>query len=737
MVARIASEKTLEKVDRFLDKHIKLDENVLKTLNIIDRAAARGKFLFSGIEGLRQRVKGNADHLSQCLSALTSVSVSYICDKLEKIHADCRNGVRARTVITAAVLDGERVNVDEVLEQVQKDLVDEDVHPEGIDLQFDVIRQWAKDVADSGGLSENEDEDTARWKDFERSGFAATGNMPTPVRKEKGISSPATDPEEDLYASSVAPRDTHLQPLPERGRSRLLQAPSERTLSRPSSMGSHRSQDSDWRPFPELSDDAQRYIHETLSKALSMELFSDLVEIETASTYFKRAFSQQDAYNRGYLTRNEATIIGKHAVQEAGIDISDREIKGIIDGYDDGNAKIDREEFLGIMHELRFLIHDELKQKWRRLFDDTNARAEQRAATQRLVSHDEGEFLHWGFLRESYVPDASYMDIVENKPLDSRPPVLPPWSFTVMAYEAANCVSVVDVAENEWWNKVLPDQHLRDQFHRTFTHIREIALRFALFENKNDRSQLSDLDEMVSVVRLLSQTEGTRNIAEHPMEALCQARGKAHALLREIVGFAFVLQADDGFGADSGLRRLGRPSTASLPNDLKRWKENHMESWAKLIGNKADEEWPVIETAALASRQWYEMRGSVASPLGNPKAKLHVKSKLRSEPDLQSLASTSHSSVPQNRLAESAMYVAAAHCRTIRTVEQADVEELRASPRSCRMGGFEVEDREVEKGRFSFPSRRKPPKALTYRSLLTYRSAQMCRDHHGGSARNR
>jgi len=133
--ARKSCEGILSEVEELLAKYPSLGSPNKK---LIDRF----KFIARDIDGLKERLDRCGDELQKCLTSLMSVSMVNIEDKLDILMAEYRAGKHEKSVISLALVEGQKLDEKEAMDQVEADLLDKDVHPDAIDMHQPYVKQW-------------------------------------------------------------------------------------------------------------------------------------------------------------------------------------------------------------------------------------------------------------------------------------------------------------------------------------------------------------------------------------------------------------------------------------------------------------------------------------------------------------------------------------------------------------------------------------------------------------------
>lgn len=724
VVARLTCEETLKEVDAFLDKcqcpspGFKLDKYFLRRI----------KFIAKDTDGLKVRLKSSGDLLHACLTSLTSLSVIDVQDKLEVILMEIKQGKHEKSVLSMTLVDCQDMGkneVEEALEQLEDDLIDKDIHPDAIDLHRKAIKQWLLDTI----MEEAETKVESKSPEILDAAVEHIRHDPAAGRNVEDLEKAgyvlSDDPsEEDLYESSVVPqRARNISAFLDqdtRGRLSNLPPPSEApsSRSRRSTLGSHASQDSLWHPSAEAD---PAYVSRMLAMPFQVPALRHTFDVDKANFYFKRAFRQQDHREQGYLTRHEVVTLCRDVTidTDGNKSLSENSVLGLIHmGDQNQDGQVDIDEFVVIMHNVLesflFIRDEKVQSSLEEVVVQADAAAKDRQATNILAC------LPWGFARDKGPP---FLDIIEDVEVDRAPPLLPLYSFTLMAREIASFgVGVLSVAD-ERWRRALPDAETRQSFRNALFSVRDVSIRFTMFFDKRSEESLSDLDEMIAVISVVQTVQ--RPLGEK-MNELQNVRKQCAELAANIRGFVWRLQhpkPTDDINSQSSW-----PATTTLSTDLKNWELAHMETWAWVIGEKSREaNWEHIREVVDGCRKWYEQQSppTAASSRQIP----HSSSSPSGSAQVQSTSSSSPGSSRHiytqsvNTLYNQAVLIAKDFCYALRQSDADELNRLHQVRRNCVLEDLRISLGQKKKLNFS------KGKDAIFRTLIgvtkTYMSSQL------------
>jgi hypothetical protein len=698
VTARLACESALKDVDALLDKYPTLGGKANRS--IIERLG----FISNDIDGLKSRLESSGNNLQKCLTSLTSVSVLQLQHTMNELLAEYKSGKRdeKKSVLAAAVKKNQRPDDDEAMEQMEKDLLDEKIHPDCIDMHKAAIRakvtEWLSETVSESSFTEK---GTLYYTAVEylQAGPSTQRSMPIDHYSDQRqsttgiVSRQAAD--QDLYSVSPPRRgawsgstpgttnsNSGTTTLPNRfqrnetGAYDRLAPASEAPSSRRSSSASHTSHASNWHPNREPDPD---YVSKMLAKPLSVDPIKDSMDIEKANLWFKRAFHGQDYRDKGYLTRNEVNKMCQEALSNVDVVPDAQYLMDLISlGDEDHDGRIVQDEFLVIIHNVWEHISDLASQQMLARFESDIKSAI--AAAEARRDADVVGSLPWGFARERVPP---FYDEIEEAPVDFQPSLLPLHSFTLMAKEiASRSVRVIDDA-NEYWTKAL-SQDLQKKFNETLDKVRDMAIKFTKFYDTNSEAALSDLDEMLAALTVIQETRPQYRELSQILQQLRSVQRRSFHLARHICGFVWRLEHPDADAVHEP-NRPSWPSTRTLTADLGKWRNARMETWAWLISDepsRISEEltsgWDAIDDTIFRCRQWYAQSNDVMyKPVSSSS---------------MSMASSHYSLIPtQNTLNSQAVEIVRMTAATLRQHDTDERGKLREKSRTCTLSRLRIE----------------------------------------------
>lgn len=139
-IAYDACEGALHEVEAYLDKHSGIRKSSqLRWISVM-------KFAATDIEGLKKSLDSSGKLLERSLAALTVLSLHKLFIAIDEVKADYQHNRHARSVLSLAIVGHKEVDEQEAMAQVEKDLMDKNVHPDAIDFHHAEIRKWVLNI---------------------------------------------------------------------------------------------------------------------------------------------------------------------------------------------------------------------------------------------------------------------------------------------------------------------------------------------------------------------------------------------------------------------------------------------------------------------------------------------------------------------------------------------------------------------------------------------------------------
>lgn len=589
-------EDTLKDVDELLTKCESLGT---KSKRFIDRM----RFTTADIARLESRLASSGVYLQQCHLSLVLLSSRRVEEKLLKIESDYKQDKRAKSVLSAALVDGQDVDQEQLMDQAESDLMSEDVHPDAITLYRQGIKSWI--------LAASNEADTGETRQRPRISRASTSLVQRTQRHNshqvsKNSSSSQTQTEQTGARDSdetlgLAMAPFQLPPLDADGAlSGLASIANSEAPSREASIKSHASKDSDWHPS---SSEDPCFVTAMILKPFSVDPLKEEMPLARKIFYFTRAFNQIDYSEHGVRSRPDVISACQEVMKAMTSDISPYHCDRFIYESDKNHDyMINKEEFLGSMIEASKAAHAILRDKaLGRIRTDVQS-ANAAAVDRQLDSTGNGRrcirsSLPWGF-RYTETDDERVYDCVDQLWPDHQPQPLPLYSFTSLAQEVGTRGTGILNSSSSRWSAVLPKDRLRE-FNSTFDRVKSIAVRFDLLYRPGYTDGLSDLDEMLAVLNIIQSALPSKEIKEH-LISLRQLQTKCESIGHLMRGFTFRLEA-----LENEIPR--RPSPQTLKDDLTAWRQAHMDGWACFIADSRDFRalWTEIVEGITECRKWY------------------------------------------------------------------------------------------------------------------------------------
>jgi hypothetical protein len=495
---------------------------------------------------------------------------------LDTILKEYRRGARQPSILSQAILDNRRIDKDELLVQVNRDLEDKDVHPDSINFNQSFIDSWLSEVVSEGGLDEiSPDNQTSE------DAPGTTPLIPDSTTEEETLNSSAPG-----YTDERAYQNLH----PDTGNGLMSIADNVTVAapqSRPNSVSSHRSKAADWHPYDRPDPD---YVQSMLATLFDSDPFVPYDE-DRFNRRVSRAFYQQDWSEKGYLTRPDVMQVCVEVLKRSGPakehnEAFIRTLQSLVADMDiNRDGQFDLGEFNTLFRELLTMSNDEKKREIIQKLD-VSARSARNAAlgAQRKQGRDTKFIMPWKWSRIQVQSSTEYLDEINNSRSDNPPDMrLTQSSYSNMALEADICVAKIDDFEQKWLG-IVP-KSLQQPLIQSLRIVRNAALSFTVFENQRDRFQISDLDSTVISYQILSkymcESILDRMVAlKDKLEAIEIERPLASKLLRHIQGFSYCLE------------EISKSNIRSIPQDFPqfqaRWVKDRLEWCCTQIGKEAE-----------------------------------------------------------------------------------------------------------------------------------------------------
>lgn len=596
-VAKRMCEDTPQDVEKLLAK---CDSLGTKSKRFIDRM----RFTTADIERLEARLASSGSYLQTCNVSLILLSSRRVEAKLSKIEAEYRDDTRPKSVLSAAIIEGTRVDEEVMMAQAEEDLMGEDVHPDAIDLYREGIRRWILAIIDEEDAEEPRDRPSIVTEPTALSLRTRKPEDRPEQLDEALLQIGTTDGDKAVIpdSSQAASKSAEALPLEESDNWYGLRSlGNSEAPSREVSIKSHASKDSRWHPSNE--EDAS-FVASMISKPFKVDPIKRDMPRERILFYFNRAFSQLDYLEQGGRSRPDVISACQDAMRATNSSLSAYHCdKFIYEGDTNNDATIDRGEFLGSMNRALSAAYATLREGIIRQISseiqqaDASARERQSrrvgATTNRVPLP-----LPWGFqyLDSSQV---DLYDIVQGCSTNvNAPQPLPLGSFTLLAQEVYTRGNRILNSSSVHWLAALPRDRRLD-FNSTFDRVRSVAIRFDLLYRDGNEAALSDLDEMLAVLNIVQSAEPSEAIKEN-LISLRNLRVRCESIGQLIRGFTWRLERMES-------EDPRRPSPQTLKDDLAGWEGAHMNSWSWLIAESANlnASWEWVVTQVQESRQWY------------------------------------------------------------------------------------------------------------------------------------
>jgi hypothetical protein len=345
----------------------------------------------------------------------------------------------------------ETKNMDtELIQQIHADLEDKDIHPMSISLNDNFIHEWLQRTLVDGGFEESSDtfEETIR-PEFER--ISDIVHPPNPSKGPQDVVLPDGYIDDDLttHAQEPDPEEILTTPPDDVDGARTLGIDDvSRPPSRTESTSSHRSKPEDWRPYDTPN---AAWVRDMLLPLFDRDPFVDVAETNP-DLRIKRAFHQQDYDRKGSIADHKVLRLCEDLMKTLGLSERVNELRNTVYAVDsDGNGQFDAAEYMTLMKLLIKTVMDVKKEMLLTTLIECGIKAGDASRKKRRSGklYEHPKLLLWGWSPTPKGSSGLFQDTIADK-FETEAPLLPGFSFTMMAEEARIAVEKIDDFEEQW-----------------------------------------------------------------------------------------------------------------------------------------------------------------------------------------------------------------------------------------------------------------------------------------------
>lgn len=467
-------------------------------------------------------------------------SVHNIRKELKDILHEYKSGTREPTVVSQAFISNKQLETkikhDELTQQIQSDLEDREIHPESISLNKSFIQQWLESTLTDGYLEESKDmiEDNIQ-PHGERASDEADSDRLSIVNNAMSLPE-SNNVNHSISHTQRSTTDLILTPTHTDGLGTLNLDDASRPPSRGESIGSHGSKPDDWRPYDMPNPEWVRLM---LLPLFNRDPF--MVSTKAGSDLrIKRAFHQQDYDRRGVIADHKVLRLCEDLLKPFWLPDRLKDLRTTVYSADiDGDGQFNETEYMSLMETLITNTVDLRKEMLLTTLTDYGHKAEENNQESRLTKPD--SLLPWGWCRDPHDSKYPFQDTITESFWNEIPEYRVP-RFTTMAEDARFAVEKIDVFEERWIGIVPREPKCRRDFKVPLDAVRDIAYKFKIFQNQENRQARSDLDTMMDLNQILLASGVSRDNLPFDTLQLEAILSYANPILRLIQGFALILE---------------------------------------------------------------------------------------------------------------------------------------------------------------------------------------------------
>lgn len=379
------------------------------------------------------------------------------------------------------------------------------------------------------------------------------------------------------------------------------------SVERCPSAGSHRSKDSNWRPFNEPNPD---YVQNLLSKVLKLE-YSGNDDPNVMLVPIKRVYHQADWTDRGYLYRTEVEHHCRSATSQTDFSCDDQELIEIVRSEDKNrDGKIDCSEFVEIIHRLVDVATKDKEEKFQQLVKESNLQGSGVSQyEQKLLwsTRPDPAILPWGWKRD-YTPSEGIRYTSPLGAVQRRDPEIPVRWFTSIAFNAARvCIPRISQAQEKWGRHTAKmSKDLSNEYQEALELVLLAASNFVILESSNGPTKFSDLDNMVAMAELIV-LDDSPEFDGCPVAILRDLQLECYSMLTAIQGFVFELKHSESIRGSMSWEMhehaIKQDDCSDSPPSIREWRRLQMPARATKI-NSDSGRWDSIQETIHNCRAW-------------------------------------------------------------------------------------------------------------------------------------
>jgi hypothetical protein len=524
----------------------------------------------------------------------TASAEANILEKLNIIYQEFQDGKRAVPAFSRVTVQDLDRDDEETWKAITTDLEDVGVDTKSISANHNLIRHWIDQVIL---------EDTAE------------NEYPS---ENLGINSQSSS-----RAASIGHPDESERVIGHatRGTAELTFEPS--SIIRSTSISSHRSKASTWRPMdqPNLP-----YAHGLLAKLLNLE-YAPKGDNDIVLLPIKRIYHQLDWLDRGFLLKSDVERHCVAAVAKSNLSLSDEKIREFVNSVDaNRDSRVDRVEFIALCYKLIDFAARADNERQERAIKQAQINGKEEALLEcrwLLENKPERIFLPWGWRFETEA-GSYYLNSIQDRTTHVRPD-LELGSFSGMAFLAAVVwIPRISQSEESWGTQLSSlSKEIRNEYQSAFETVLDAALNFSALESESGVIVPTDLDQIFETLN--SIPDGKTFPCFTKLKGVQQS---CQSMLSSINGFVFGLKniklaisfsPGDRYGHEIG--KDGRFCAETLP-DLTDWRALRMSALAKRIGQEASS-WGQIREDINWCRGWWKDNPTVITGAQENWANVH------------------------------------------------------------------------------------------------------------------
>ena len=474
------------------------------------------------------------------------------------MHRDFENGTRQAPAFSQVTVEDLAHSEHSSWQEITADIESEGIPASLVTENQDFVRNWINKVILEEADENNEDKQSPPWP-------------------------PSATPPEDAAAElSLGPARM------EAVGTAKDQGPEIALRSRAPSFSSHSSKASLWRPVDGPNRD---YVQGLLAKLLEPES-STSGDTPRITRIAKRIYHQLDWADRGFLYRFTVEDKFRHAIIRAKIALSENDLsKLIITGDENGDGKLDRDEFVGLNFNLlayaKSLAEKALQEQIET--DVQRGKKDFLEVILKWVNAEPENAKSWGW--QANTRDWNFVYDLEKYIQSATFPPIDLASFTILSYAANHiCIPKVGRTLEKWSEKLIslpPEQY--DKYHGPIDAVLDAASKFFIFERvKSTVATYNTLDEFITLSEMVP-IDGDPRYDGCPLLKVMKLRDQCDSVLSSILGFIAAMD----------------PGVHDKPPALDKWRKMKMRIRANRI-SEASKCFAGAESVIELCKVWFE-----------------------------------------------------------------------------------------------------------------------------------